>query len=43
MTFAFKTNFDPSSTTKTGSNNSATGRGDILTLSVDRARRGEGR
>lgn len=33
VTFAFKTNFDPSST-KPGSNNSGAGRGDILTLTV---------
>jgi Mrp family chromosome partitioning ATPase len=33
VTFAFASNFDPSST-KPGSNNSATGRGDILTLRV---------
>ena len=35
MTFGFKTNFDAGSTTKTGSNSAATGRGDILTLSVE--------
>ncbi len=35
VSFGFKSNFDPASTTKTGSNNGATGRGDILTLSVE--------
>ncbi len=35
VSFGFRTNFDPASTTKTGSNSGATGRGDILTLSVE--------